>query len=78
MLPPSEKDQFIVERLTALRSERKALDAQYQAGSLSKQDYEREIAKNDFLVAEITERNAQSYDQEQERPIGRKSDWLSD
>lgn len=78
MLSPTEKEQYITERLTALKAERDALEAQYEAGSLSRQDYERECAKNDFLVAEITERNAQSFDQEQEQAHGRNAEWLGD
>ncbi|MCA9457322.1 MAG: hypothetical protein KC587_11715 [Nitrospira sp.] len=72
MLPLSNKHAFIEQRLEALKSERQALDAQYQAGSLSKQDYEREVAKHDFLVAELTERNAK--DQDQTQTYGRDTD----
>lgn len=78
MLLISDKDAYIVQRLEALEAERQLLDEKFQSGALSKQDYERECAKNDFLVAEIKERNNQEYDQDRERIAGRESDFFDD
>lgn len=76
MLSLSNKNAFIEQRLKALQNERQALDDQYQSGSLSKKDYEREVAKHDFLVAELTERNAKDYDQEKTQSYGRDTDFF--
>jgi hypothetical protein len=74
----SDKDSYIVQRLEALETERQILDEKYNSGALSKQDYERECAKNNFLIAEIKERNNQDYEQNRDRTSGRESDFFDD
>ena len=72
------EEKYIEEQLEALDGERSAIQEQYDAGNLSEKDYKIQLAKNEYLAAQITERNQQSQDKSREHVHERKRDFFND
>ena len=71
-------EKYIAGQLEALAEERKAINEQYQRGNLLEKDYKVLLAKNEYLVAQIKEREKQNQDKSQERVFERKRDMFND
>lgn len=72
------EEQYIEGQLEALDGERQAIQEQYDAGNLSEKDYKVLLAKNEYLVAQIKERNQQAQDKSREQIFERKRDRFND
>lgn len=72
------EEKYIEEQLEALDGERSAIQEQYDAGNLSEKDYKVLLAKNEYLAAQIKERNQQSQDKDREHVFERKRDRFND
>lgn len=72
------EEKYIEGQLEALQGEREAIQEQYDAGNVSEKDYKVLLAKNDYLVAQITERNQESQDRGREQVFERKRDMFND
>ncbi len=72
------EEKYIEGQLEALDGERDAIQEQYDAGNLSEKDYKVLLAKNEYLVAQIKERNQQSQDKSREQIFERKRDRFND
>ena len=72
------EEKYIEEQLEALDGERSAIQEQYDAGNLSEKDYKVLLAKNEYLAAQIKERNQQSQDRDREHVFERKRDRFND
>ncbi len=53
------EEKYIEGQLEALEGEREAIQEQYDAGNVSEKEYKVLLAKNEYLVAQIKERNEQ-------------------
>ena len=72
------EDKYIEGQLEALDAERKAIKEQYSEGNISKKDYKTLLAKNEYLAAQIKERNQEQNDRKREKIHERKSDMFND
>ncbi len=72
------EDKYIEDQLEALDGERETIQEQYDAGNLCEKDYKIQLAKNEYLAAQITERNQQSQDKSREHVHERKRDFFND
>tara|TARA_R110002072_G_scaffold7604_4_gene41186 strand:- start:1125 stop:1418 length:294 start_codon:yes stop_codon:yes gene_type:complete len=72
------EDKYIEGQIEALKGERAAIQEQYDAGNISEKDYKVLLAKNEYLVAQIKERNQQSQDKSREQVFERKRDQFND
>ena len=73
-----DEHKHIAQRLETLEAQRKHIEDGYGQGHLSEQDYKKELAKNDYLVAEIKERNAQDQEKTLKQEKGRGLDLFGD
>lgn len=71
-------DQYIEGQLEALEGEREAIEEQYNEGNISEKDYKTLLAKNEYLAAQIIERNQESHDRKREKSHERKRDYFND
>lgn len=72
------EEKYIEGQLEALDGERKAIKEQYDEGNISEKDYKVLLAKNEYLIAQIKERNQQSQDKSREQVFERKRDMFND
>lgn len=72
------EEKYIEGQLEALDGERKAIQEQYNEGNICEKDYKVLLAKNEYLVAQIKERNQQSQDKSREQVFERKRDRFND
>lgn len=72
------EEKYIEGQLEALEGERKAIQEEYDAGNVSEKDYKVLLAKNEYLTAQIKERNQQSQDKNREQTYERKRDRFND
>ena len=72
------EEKYIEGQLEALEDERKAIQEQYDAGNISEKEYKVLLAKNEYLAAQIKERNQQSQDKERTQAFERKRDMFND
>lgn len=72
------EEKYIEGQLEALEDERKAIQEQYDAGNVSEKEYKVLLAKNEYLAAQIKERNQQSQDKERTQAFERKRDMFND
>jgi len=72
------EEKYIEEQLEALDGERSAIQEQYDAGNISEKDYKVLLAKNEYLAAQIKERNQESQDKSREHVHERKRDLFND
>ena len=72
------EEKYIEGQLEALEGEREAIQEQYDEGSVSEKDYKVLLAKNEYLVAQIKERNQQSQDKSREQVFERQRDRFND
>lgn len=71
-------EKYIEGQLEALEGERKAIQEEYDAGNVSEKDYKVLLAKNEYLVAQIKERNQQNEDKNREQTHERKRERFND
>ena len=72
------EEKYIEGQLEALEGEREAIQEQYDEGHVSEKDYKVLLAKNEYLVAQIKERNQQSQDKSREQVFERQRDRFND
>ena len=72
------EEKYIEGQLEALDGEHKAIQEQYDEGNISEKEYKVLLAKNEYLVAQIKERNQQSQDKSREQVFERKRDMFND
>ena len=72
------EEKYIEGQLEALEGEREAIQEQYDEGNVSEKEYKVLLAKNEYLVAQIKERNQQSQDKERVQVHERKRDMFND
>ncbi len=72
------EEKYIEGQLEALEGERKAIQEEYDAGNVSEKDYKVLLAKNEYLVAQIKERNQQNEDKNREQTHERKRERFND
>ena len=72
------EEKYIEGQLEALEGEREAIQEQYDAGNVSEKEYKVLLAKNEYLAAQIKERNQQSQDKSREQTHERKRDLFND
>lgn len=72
------ENKYIEGQLEALDEERGAIQEQYSAGNLSEKDYKTLLAKNEYLAAQIKERNQEQNDRKREKTYERKRDVFND
>jgi len=72
------EEKYIEGQLEALAGEREAIQEQYNEGNVSEKEYKVLLAKNEYLVAQIKERNQQSRDKERTQIHERKRDMFND
>jgi len=73
-----DEDHYIAGQMEALSEERQAIQEQYNAGNISEKDYKTLLAKNDYLAAQIKERNQEQNDRRSEKTYERKRDYFND
>jgi hypothetical protein len=71
-------EKYISGQIEALAEERQAIQSQYDAGNISEKDYKTLLAKNEFLLAQIKERNQESRDKSRGQVFERKRDMFQD
>ncbi len=71
-------DHYIEGQLEALDDERTAIEENYASGNISEKDYKTLLAKNEYLAAQIKERNQESNDRKREKVHERKRDYFND
>lgn len=72
------EEKYIEGQLEALDGEHKAIKEQYDEGNISEKEYKILLAKNEYLVAQIKERNQQSRDKGREQVFERQRDRFND
>ena len=72
------EDKYIEGQLEALGDERQAIEEKYNEGELSDKDYKTLLAKNEYLAAQIKERNQENVDRKREKTHERKRDVFND
>ncbi len=72
------EEKYIEGQLEALAGEREAIQEQYDEGNVSEKEYKVLLAKNEYLVAQIKERNQQSQDRQRTQTHERKRDMFND
>ncbi len=72
------EDKYIEGQLEALDGEREAIQEQYDAGNLSEKEYKTLLSKNEYLVAQIKERNKEQNDRKHEKVHERGRDHFND
>ncbi len=73
-----DAEKYISGQIEALAEERQAIQNQYDAGNISEKDYKTLLAKNEFLLAQIKERNQESRDKSRGQVFERKRDMFQD
>ena len=73
-----DREKYIRQRIESLEEQREGIEERYADGSLSEDEYKKEIAQNDYLMAEIRERNDQEFDREQTNVYRREIDLFRD
>ncbi len=71
-------DKYIEGQMEALAEERQAIQEQFDAGNISEKDYKTLLAKNEYLAAQIKERNQQQNDRKNEKTYERKREFFND
>ena len=72
------EEKYIEGQIEALYGEHKAIKEQYDEGNISEKEYKILLAKNEYLVAQIKERNQQSRDKGREQVFERQRDRFND
>lgn len=73
-----DREKYIRQRIEALEEQRQGIEDRYAEGSMSEDQYKEELSKNDYLMAEIRERNDQEFDREQTNVYRREIGFFRD
>lgn len=73
-----EEQQRIAEQVKAIDEEIEVYTLSHSEGSISDKDYKLAVAKLKFQRAQVQERNAVTYEKEQQRAYERERDNFSD
>ena len=72
------EEQYITQQLEAIDKERETIEKQYDSGMISEKEQQTLLAKNEYLRAQVVERNQENFDKKQEQSHERNRDFFND
>jgi len=72
------EEHYITQQLEAIDKERETIEKQYDSGMISEKEQQTLLAKNEYLRAQVVERNQENFDKKQEQSHERNRDFFND